>query len=190
MRLSIIEASTRPHRFGEHVIPWIVSRAEDDTRFESSLLDLRDFNLPFFNETISPSSVKDSSYANKEVRKWAEKINTSDAFLVVTPEYNHGYPAVLKNAFDHTYHEWVRKPIAFVAYGGAGGARAVEQLRLVAIELQMAPIRQAVHIQAPWTLREGDRLKDGALLPYEKPLTIVLDELYWWGSALKGARTK
>ena len=87
-------------------------------------------------------------YANEIVKTWAEKINEGDAFIIVTPEYNHGYPAVLKNALDSIFQEWNKKAVGFVSYGNAGGARSVEQLRQVVIELQMVPIRNAVHISS------------------------------------------
>ena len=107
--------------------------------------------------------------------------------MFVTPEYNHGYPAVLKNALDHVYAEWNNKPAAFVAYGGkAGGARSVEQLRSVAIELQMAPIRQAILI--PGVRRAFDEDGKPADASYEQQADALLDQLVWWARALKAAR--
>ncbi|MBI4079361.1 MAG: NAD(P)H-dependent oxidoreductase [Candidatus Levybacteria bacterium] len=114
---------------------------------EVELLDLRDYPLPFFDEPNSPEGLK-GNYANKTAKRWAKKIGLADAFIIITPEYNRGPSAVLKNALDYVYYEWNRKPVAFVSYapGAAAGIRAVEQLRLSCIELQMAPIREAVHI--------------------------------------------
>ena len=109
------------------------------------ILDLRDYPMPFFNEPVSPA-MGDGKYLNEIVKKWSEKINDGDAFIIVTPEYNHGYPAVLKNALDSIFPEWNKKAVGFVSYGNAGGARSVEQLRQVVIELQMVPIRSAIHI--------------------------------------------
>ena len=110
----------------------------------------------------------------------------ADGYVLVTPEYNHGYPASLKNALDHVYTEWVRKPVSFVSYGGpGGGARAVEQLRQVVIELQMAPLRQQVLIHRFWTkLGHDGFLSDG----HEDEATELLDELVWWAGALSTAR--
>lgn len=121
----------------------------------------------------------------------AEKIAEFDGYVVLTAEYNHGPTAVLKNALDYAYVEWVRKPIAFAGYGSVGAARAIEQLRLIAVELQMAPIRSAVHIQGPdfMPIMMGQKtLEDIAYLP---PLvTAMLDDLAWWTNALKSARAQ
>jgi len=109
------------------------------------VLDLRDYDMPFFNEPVSPSFKKEP-YKNEAVARFTKKIEEGDAFVMVTPEYNHGTSGVLKNALDWIYPEWNNKPVAFVSYGSGGGARAIEQLRMNAVELQMAPIRAAVHI--------------------------------------------
>jgi len=130
-------------------------------------------------------------YPNNDVQKWANKVAEADGYIIVSPEYNHGYPAVLKNAFDHIYPEWNNKPVGFVSYGNAGGARAIEQLRQVVVELQMAPIKHAIHIPSQVYLaivrpQEGDTsnpfdmLKDNA--------NSFLDQLIWWTKALKVAR--
>src|SRR5204863_325199 len=142
--------STRKERFGERPAKWIFEEAKkraeaSDGAIDVELLDLRDYPLPFFDEPASPSSIKEP-YTNPEVAKWTAKIADGDAFIVVTPEYNHGYPAVLKNAMDYVYKEWNKKVMGFVAYGSVGGSRSVEQLRAVAIELQMAPLPKAIHI--------------------------------------------
>ena len=111
----------------------------------AELLDLRDYPMPFFDEPMGPAMLKEN-YSHESVKKWAAKIKESDAFIVVTPEYNHGYPAVLKNAIDSIFPEWNNKPVGFLSYGNAGGARSIEQLRQVAIELRMVPIRSALHL--------------------------------------------
>ncbi len=187
--LSIILGSTRPNRTSEKVLPWLQAELERHPDFTPEILDLRDYSLPFYDQPTSPSSVKDGAYPNEVARELAKKIKNSDAFLVIAPEYNHGYPAVLKNAFDTVYAEWNNKPIAFVSYGSVGGARSVEQLRQVAIELQMAPIRNGVHIPAPWSLvDEQGNFKEGVLAPYTKPLENLLTQLVWWSGALHSAR--
>lgn len=189
-KIKIILGSTRPSRFSDKPGNWIFSEVRKKDNVEAELLDLRDYTMPFFNEPMSPAMIKDGAYANEVVRKWAEKIKEADAFIIVTPEYNHGTSGVLKNALDSIYTEWNNKPVGFVSYGGVGGARAVEQLRAVAVELQMAPIRNAVHIQGgPWNLLdEKGNLKDSAFAPYEKLASAMLDQLIWWGQALKVAR--
>src|SRR3989338_2823805 len=136
--------------------------------------------MPFFNEAVTPSAKKED-YADEAVQRWTKKIKEADGFIIVAPEYNHGYTAVLKNALDYVSTEWNNKPVGFVAYGSAGGARAVEQLRAVAIELQMAPVRNAVNIMAPWFLRdEKGNLKSGALDSYQGAAEALLTQLVWW----------
>jgi NAD(P)H-dependent FMN reductase len=123
--------------------------------------------------------------------KWAAKINEADAFIVVTPEYNHGTSAVLKNAFDWVYKEWNNKAVGFVGWGSTAGARAIENLRLIAGELQMADVRQGVHIPLFWTLLdEQGNLKPGALDPQLQPAGVMLDQLAAWGKAMKEVRQK
>lgn len=189
LKLKIIVGSTRPNRFSETLVPWVTDAARGTGAFDIEVLDLKDYPMPFYDEPGSPASVKNGAYGNEAVRAWAKKIAEADAFLVIAPEYNHGYTAVLKNALDSVYAEWNNKPIGFVAYGSAGGARAVEQLRAVAVELQMAPVRTAVHIMEPWNLRdEGGKLKAGALDAYARPLATTLEQLLRWGTSLKTAR--
>ena len=127
--------------------------------------------------------------SNAEAQRWAQKLDTFDGLIVVTPEYNHGPTAVLKNAFDYAHKEFARKPIAFVGYGGVGAARAVEQLRLVAVELQMSPVRNAVHIgmvefMGIW--QQGKQFEDFPHLA--QTAGVMLDDLAWWAKALKSAR--
>ena len=185
MNILIILASTREGRAGEKVAQWVEKLAMARSDFASELVDLRDWPLPFFTSAVPPGS---PDYQPEGlVKQWSEKIASADGFLVVTPEYNHGYPGVLKNALDHLFREWNRKPVAFVSYGGAaGGARSVEQLRQVAVELQMAPVREALHIAGIWNaLGEDDSPKDPSAA---KRLAAIFDELAWWATALKAAR--
>ena len=188
LAIKIIVGSTRQNRFGDKPAQWMYDIARKRSELDAEFLDLRDYPLPFFNEPASPA-MAGGKYANEVVAKWAGKIQTADGFIIVTPEYNHGYPAVLKNAMDYIYNEWNNKAIGFVSYGGVGGARSIEQLRQVAIELQMAPIRNAVHIQAFWTLLdENGNLKTGALDSLGDAAEKFLDQLIWWTRALKAAR--
>lgn len=145
-KILVILGSTREGRRGEKVANWAMGILSKNTGADFEFVDLRDWNLPFYDFPTSPSTER-GLYHNKLQKKWSEKIDSADGFLMITPEYNHGYSAVLKNAIDYAWFEWNHKPIAFISYGSAaGGVRAVEQLRLVAIELEMIPIRQAVQI--------------------------------------------
>ena len=190
LKIKIILGSTRQNRFSDKPGAWILAEAKKKEGVDVELLDLRDYQLPFFNEPMSPAMIKNGEYPNEIARRWADKIREADAFIIVTPEYNHGTSAVLKNALDYVYAEWNNKPVGFVSYGGVSGARAVEQLRLVSIELQMAPIRSAVHIAGgPWNLLdESGKLKDGALDPFQKSADGMINQLLWWAKALKAAR--
>ena len=188
INIKIIIGSTRQNRFGGEPAAWVAEAVKTKAGFLSETLDLRDYPMPFFDEPVSPSMAKEP-YANEVVNRFREKIKEADAFIIVTPEYNHGYPAVLKNAMDYLYYEWNNKPVAFVSYGAVGGARSIEQLRLVSVELQMAPIRNAINI--PWTMLVAVR-ESGiqALEPLKAPLDSLLMQLLWWGRALKNARAK
>jgi NAD(P)H-dependent FMN reductase len=146
IKIKVIIGSTRQNRFSDKPAYWIYTEAKKKAD-EVEILDLRDYPMPFFNEPVSPA-MSGGKYSNEIVNKWSEKIMDDDAFIIVSPEYNHGYPAVLKNALDSIFLEWNRKAVGFVSYGNAGGARSVEQLRQVVIELQMVPIRSAIHIPA------------------------------------------
>jgi NAD(P)H-dependent FMN reductase len=191
LKIKVIVGSTRKGRFSETLVPWVTKALDSSNNVSPEVLDLRDYDMPFYEESGSPSTVENGQYPNEIVRTFAEKIADADAFLIIAPEYNHGYSAVLKNALDSVYGEWNKKAVGFVSYGSVGGGRAVEQLRQVAVELQMAPIRSAVHIQAPWFLRdESGALKEGALEGYDNSLKGTIEQLVWWGNALKEARTK
>jgi NAD(P)H-dependent FMN reductase len=187
LKVKVILGSTRRNRFSELPGAWLMGELEKRSDMEVELLDLRDYPMPFFEEPVSPSS-KTEPYTNEAVVRWTAKIAEADAYIIVAPEYNHGYPAVLKNALDYVYPEWNGKPVAFVTYGSAMGARTVEQLRLVAVELQMAPIRNAIHM--PWsTVEEGRKASTTAFDGYAERVTGLADQLLWWGTALKRART-
>lgn len=188
LKIQVILGSIRPGRAGEKVFNWAKSQLQQNSTsdVEYEFVDLKDWNLPIELEAKSPSM---HQYEGEETKRWAEKISEGDGYIIITPEYNHGYPAALKNALDHIYAEWNNKPIAFISYGGAGGVRAVEQLRLVAIELQMAPIRAAVYIPTVWeAFDEQGNLKE--IEKYNKQLTGLVQQLLWWATALKTAREK
>lgn len=189
--IKVILGSTRQNRFSDKPGVWIFEETKKKEGVAVELLDLRNYPMPFYDDSVSPSVIKGGAYPNEIVRRWAVKIKKADAFIIVTPEYNHSVSAVLKNALDSIYAEWNRKPVGFIAYGGVGGARAVEHLRSIAVELQMAPIRNAVHIHQHWNLLdENGNLKAGALDPFVKNADVFLDQLIWWAKALKTARGK
>jgi NAD(P)H-dependent FMN reductase len=189
LTIQVILGSTRKGRRGENVARWVLERALAAEAFSAELLDLADYPLPFYEETTSPAG-HHGNYALDVQRRFVAKIAQADGYIIVTPEYNHGYPAALKNALDHGYYEWNNKPTAFVSYAGTaiGGSRAVEQLRLVAIELQMAPIRESVHVGAVRQIfdEQGQMTAD----TYDQRLAALFRQLRWWGDALKAARER
>ena len=185
-KLAIVVGSIRPNRFADHPAQWITQIASQRGDFEVELVDLKDYPMPLFAEAASPAYAPPE---NEVARRWQRKMAEFDAYVFTAAEYNRGPTAVLKNALDHAYQEWNNKPVAFVGYGGVGGARAVEALRLTAIELQMAPIRTAVHIQVPVylaVLKEGKKLSDFDFL--NETARDMLDQLAWWTDALRAAR--
>jgi NAD(P)H-dependent FMN reductase len=185
LNIKVIVGSTRANRFSEKPAQWIFELAKTRADLDVELLDLRDYPLPFFEEAFPPGLAKDN-YDNPIVVKWREKIREADGFIICTPEYNHGYPAVLKNAIDYVYFVWGRKAVAFVSWGGTGGTRGVEQLRLVAVEVDMVPIRWAVHIPNPWFIQDISGI---ATDQNNQAGNALLDHLTWWSGALKAART-
>jgi NAD(P)H-dependent FMN reductase len=127
IKIKIIVGSTREGRFSDKAATWIAEEIKEKEKVIVEILDLRDYNMPFFNESISPANKKEP-YKNETVDLFTKKIQEGDAFIIVSPEYNHGIPGVLKNALDWVYQEWNNKPVAFVSYGSVGGARVIEQL--------------------------------------------------------------
>lgn len=184
--IGIVIGSTREGRFADKPAQWIQGIASERSDLTAELVDLRDYPMPFFDEPLSPAW---APVKNEAAQRWAAKLATLDGLVVLAAEYNHGPTAVLKNAFDYAYQEFARKPIGFVGYGGVGAARAVEQLRLVATEVQMAPVRNAVHIgmvefMGLW--REGKAFADYPHLA--QSAKGLLDDMAWWARALKTAR--
>lgn len=189
LNIKVIAGSTREGRFSDKVAAWIAEELKKQEEVAVEMLDLRDFNMPFFNEPMSPS-FKQGPYKNEAVTRFTKKIEEGDAFVIVTPEYNHGTSGVLKNALDWVYQEWNNKPVAFVSYGSVGGARAVEQLRLNAIELQMAPIRSAVHIPGEqyFPVVFGKTKASELFALQSDKAEAMITQLLWWARALKNAR--
>ncbi|HEY4303769.1 MAG TPA: NAD(P)H-dependent oxidoreductase [Gemmatimonadaceae bacterium] len=188
VRIALIIGSTRPNRFADVPVRWLRAAAapRDDLVIET--LDLRDWKLPYYEEPATPL-MTGGAYTNAEANRWRAHIATFDGFIATAAEYNHGPTAVLKNALDSAFHEWADKPITFVGYGASGGARAVEQLRMHVIELQMAAIKHAVHINMEPFLgivREGKSLDDYAYLVQSRDA--MFERLAWWARALRAAR--
>jgi len=186
--IGIILGSTRQGRFGDKPAEWIHGLAKQRSDLAFELVDLRDHPLPFFDEPASPAW---APVQNEAAKQWAATLARFDGLIVVTPEYNHGPSAVLKNALDYAYKEFVHKPMAFVGYGGVGAARAVEQLRLVALELPMAPVRSAVHVGMIEFLGIWQQGKSFDDFPHlAQAAAAMFDDLAWWTHALKAAREK
>jgi NAD(P)H-dependent FMN reductase len=186
--VQLILGSTRQGRFGEKVAAWMIDRLGRRDDIEVELVDLRDYPMPFY-EQERPPAYGDRDYPD-EVVPWAEKVAAADGYFLVTPEYNHGYPAVLKNALDQVFPEFNRKPVAFAGYGNSGGARAIEQLRLVAVELEMAPLRHAIHI-LPALMVPAMRADPFDIELFESldgKLELAAANLAWWSKALATAR--
>lgn len=178
LNLAIIIGSTREGRFGPKVAAWFASAAREHGELDLDVIDLADAGLP---------SVL-SSKPSRAVQRYRQRLADADAFVVVTPEYNHGYPAPLKQAIDLAYEEWRAKPVGFVSYGGmSGGLRAVEQLRQVFAELHATTVRDVVSLHNPWSLFDEDaRMHEpsGA----DAAAKTMLDQLVWWAAALRTAR--
>ncbi|AQZ50107.1 MULTISPECIES: NADPH-dependent FMN reductase [Martelella] len=185
-KIGIIVGSTREGRFADHPLNWYLDIVKDRDDADFEVVDLRDYPMPFFEEKMSPAWVPPE---NDVARRWGEKLESLDGFVFTVAEYNHSITGVLKNALDYAYKEFNRKPATFLAYGGTGGARAVEQLRLILAELQVASLKYNVHIgmtELLGILREGKTMADFPyLIDGAKAMT---DDLVWWTNALKTAR--
>ncbi len=184
LRVGIIIGSTRPGRKADAVAQWVYETAKRRTDAEFEVVDLRDFNLPLLDEPLPPSM---GQYTQPHTKAWAAKTDSFDAYVFVTPEYNHGIPAALKNAIDFLYREWNNKAAGFVAYGGSGGVRAVESLRLVMAEMQVATVRAQVALSLHTDFENFTTFKPRP--KQEASLKHLLDQVIAWGSALKTLRT-
>lgn len=183
IKIGIIIGSTRPGRKAETVARWVRDLAVRRRDAEFELVDLQDFNLPLLDEAAPPAM---GQYSHPHTRAWAAKIASLDAFVFVTPEYNHAPSGALKNAIDYLYKEWNNKAAGFVSYGSAGGARAVEQLRLVMGELQVADVRAQVMLSLFTDFENFTTFKPAPI--HEKSVHAMLDQVIAWGGALKSLR--
>jgi NAD(P)H-dependent FMN reductase len=185
LNIGIIIGSTRPGRKAEDVARWLygIAANRNDASFE--VVDIASFNLPLLDEPLPPSM---GQYAQPHTKAWAAKIATFDAFVFVTPEYNHSTSGALKNAIDYLFREWNDKAAGFVGYGGVGGTRAVEQLRLVMGEIKVAAVRAQVALSLFTDFENFSTLRPG---PHqEAAVTAMLDDLIAWGQALQTMRTR
>lgn len=191
LKIAVIISSTRATRFADIPAQWIFELASQREDLDVELLDLRDFDLPFFNEVASNAWVPTQ---DPKALAWQQKIGQFDGYIFVVAEYNRSITGALKNALDQAYVEWTRKAAAYVGYGSVGGARAIEHLRNISVELQMVPVRSGVHIGGSefYAVHPGFGGKplstiEAAILPSAKDM---LDQLTWWTSATKAAREK
>lgn len=168
MKLLVVVASVREGRAGKKVGDWFNNFVEKDGRFEADPVDLKELNLSYELPATVAGGVKNSEYEREEDREWAKRVNDSDAVVFVTPEYNHGYPASLKNAVDHLYAEWNGKPVGFVGYGSAGATFAIGAFGLVAAWTHMDIVNAHVGIAEIWSaFDESGELQNGEYHEYE-----------------------
>jgi NAD(P)H-dependent FMN reductase len=185
VNIKIIIGSTRQNRFSEKVAYWMSFVIKEFNDINWEFLDLRDYKLPFLED-------ENLDEKNLEIfNKWREKIEESDGYLIISPEYNHSFPAVLKNNLDYLYKEWFYKPVTFISYGSAGGARSIEQLRLVSIELRLIPLRNSLHLPRE-VIQENKNNEEilKILEAYNEKIKYCLKELIVMSKLLKEARMK
>jgi NAD(P)H-dependent FMN reductase len=189
LEVGVILASVRDGRRGEQFAAWISALLAARAEVQTELLDLKEWAAPPYSHKDPPTVAEKSYEPTSLAGRWRDKIASKDALLIVTPEYSHGYPGALKNALDQIYAPYNHKPVAFVSYGGfASGARAVEQLRLVAIELRMVPIRDEVNVRLVGYAADERGWPKEEL--YGKRAAAMLDELLWMGRLLKDGRER
>jgi NAD(P)H-dependent FMN reductase len=183
LKIAIILGSTRPGRNGKAVAEWVIEKAAERTAARYELVDLADHPLPHMDEPMPPSV---GQYAGEHTKEWARTIAAYDGYIFVTPEYNHSTSGVLKNAIDYLYGEWNNKAAAFVSYGSVGGARAIEHLRAICSELQIAHVRQQLSFSM-WT--DFENFSKFAPGPQHAQSAVVLfDQLESWTQAMKAVR--
>jgi len=185
LKVAIIVGSTRPGRKADTVARWVyeIAKKRSDASFE--IVDIADFNLPLLDEAMPPMMAQ---YSQPHTKTWAEKIGGFDAFVFVTPEYNHSTSGALKNAIDFLFREWNDKAAGFVGYGATGGTRAVEHLRLMMAEVKVAGVRAQVALSLITDFEKFTTFKPA---PHqEQAVSTMLNDLVGWGEALKSLRAK
>ena len=185
LKIAIIVGSTRPGRKADSVAKWVHEIAKKRGDAEYEVVDIKDYNLPLLDEPVPPSM---GQYSQQHTKTWSAKIASFDAYVFVTPEYNHGTSGALKNAIDYLYREWNNKAAGFVSYGSIGGARATENLRLIMGELQVADVRAQVMLSLFTDFENFTVFKPAAI--HEKSVHTMLDQVVAWGGALKALRAK
>jgi NAD(P)H-dependent FMN reductase len=191
LRIALLVASTRTQgRFADLALPWLQQQLRDLDGVEVDVIDLRDHPLPAY-DLLAPPARAFRQYETAEQRELGERFDAADGLLVLTNEFNHGYPASLKNVLDHFFAEFVHKPAAFVGYGNVGGARAIEQLRLVVAELDMVSVRETVHVlgEEMRTIRTtGGTAADAIWRSHQPKLHAMVENLLWWSRVLRAGR--
>ena len=186
LRIAIVTGSTRPGRNNEAVANWVYRVAKERRDAEFELIDIASYNLPLLDEPMPPLFAQ---YSHQHTKGWSEKIASFDAYVFVTPEYNHSTSGALKNAIDYLFREWNNKAAGFVSYGGhAGGARAVEHLRLIMAEVMVATVRAQALLSLLTDFENFKTFKPGP--QREKELNAMIDEVTAWGGALKALRSQ
>ncbi|CAM3337119.1 NADPH-dependent FMN reductase [Kibdelosporangium persicum] len=183
LKIAVILGSTRPGRNGKAVADWVIEQAGTRADADYELIDLLDYPLPHMDEAIPPSM---GQYTNEHTKAWAAKIDSYDGFVFVTPEYNHSTSGVLKNALDYLYAEWNNKAAAFVSYGSLGGARAIEHLRAVSSELQLAHVRQQLSFSLFTDFENFSVFRPAPL--HNNSVQVMFDQLESWTRAMKSVR--
>lgn len=183
LKIAIILGSTRPGRKGKDVADWVAGKAAERTTAEYELVDLADNPLPHIDEPMPPTL---GQYAGEHTKAWAETIASYDGFVFVTPEYNHSTSGVLKNAIDYLYAEWNNKAAAFVSYGSLGGARAIEHLRGITSELQIAHVRQQLSFSMFTDFENFSVFAPGP--QHDEAAVMLFDQLESWTRAMKSVR--
>lgn len=188
-QIAIVIGSTRAARFADKPAQWMLKQAQARTDMTAEIVDLRDFDLPLFDEMGGNKYVPSQ---DPKALAWQQKIAGFDGYIFVTAEYNHSITGALKNALDQAYVEWNRKPMGAIGYGGVGAARAVEHLRTIAVELEMVPVRPAVHIGGGDFMAVHPMGANGAIETIEDHLlghaTEMLNDIVWWANAANAAR--
>ena len=189
LKIAVILGSTRDSRFGIVPAKWITEVAKKRPELDVELVDLKEYDLPLFNEMATNAWMPSS---DPKAVAWQNKLGTFDGFIIVTPEYNHSISGALKNAFDQAYKEWNNKPVAFVGYGMVGASRAIEHARGIAVELHMVSTRSAVSILGSDFVKVHPGMGKQPFATIEETIApsakTMLDELVWWGNATKAAR--
>jgi len=186
-KIAVIISSIRPTRFGDKPAQWIADHAAARGDADVEIVDLKDYPLPLFDAAASDMWMPTP---NEVAAKWQAKLNEFDGFIIVTAEYNRSITGALKNAIDWAYKPFVRKAVAFVGYGSVGGARAVEHLRNIMVELQAVPVRHAVHIGGSdfIPIMMGQKSWDDTKGNFDMFVPEMLENLLWWTNATRTAR--